>query len=149
MKKYLVNGAARPDALRALDKARVAKTWQQYYEDRGYELWGFSPSPTARILAQAILDSNARRSERIEIVDWGAGTGEIRCISSNSVSTSSELTSRKRLSPWHAAPISNVRQAAYHCWAALVFMLAICIRSSSAEQDKECMPSSLTESSIC
>ena len=75
MQKNLVNGAARPDALRALDKARTAKTWQQYYEERGYELWGFSPSPTARILAQAILDSNPRRSERIEIVDWGCGYG--------------------------------------------------------------------------
>jgi SAM-dependent methyltransferase len=63
------------NALRALDKARIAKTWQQYYEDRGYDLWGFSPSPTARILAQAILDSNPRRSERIEIVDWGCGYG--------------------------------------------------------------------------
>ena len=75
MQEKLVNGAARPDALRALDKARIAKTWQQYYEDRGYELWGFSPSPTARILAQAILDSNPRRSERIEIIDWGCGYG--------------------------------------------------------------------------
>jgi SAM-dependent methyltransferase len=75
MQENLVNGAARPDALRALNKARIAKTWQQYYEDRGYELWGFSPSPTARILAQAILDSNPRRSERIEIVDWGCGYG--------------------------------------------------------------------------
>src|SRR5215475_5504736 len=64
-----------PDAPRALDKARIAKTWQHYYEDRGYELWGFSPSPTARMLAQAILDSNPRRSERIEIVDWGCGYG--------------------------------------------------------------------------
>jgi SAM-dependent methyltransferase len=36
---------------------------------------GFSPSPTARILAQAILGSNLRRSERIEIVDWGCGYG--------------------------------------------------------------------------
>ena len=75
MQQNLTNGAARPDALRALDKARIAKTWQQYYEDRGYELWGFSPSPTARILAQAILNSNPRRSERIEIVDWGCGYG--------------------------------------------------------------------------
>ena len=75
MQKKLINGAARPDALRALDKARIAKTWQQYYEDRGYKLWGFSPSPAARILAQAILDSNPRRSERIEVVDWGCGYG--------------------------------------------------------------------------
>src|SRR5208282_3567009 len=75
MQENLTNGAARPDALRALDRERIAKTWQQYYEDRGYELWGFSPSPTARILAQAILDSNPGRSERIEIVDWGCGYG--------------------------------------------------------------------------
>jgi SAM-dependent methyltransferase len=75
MQKMLINGAARPDALRALDKARIARTWEQYYQERGYELWGFSPSPTARILAQAILDSNPRRSERIEIVDWGCGYG--------------------------------------------------------------------------
>jgi SAM-dependent methyltransferase len=75
MQQNCNKGAARPGALRALDKARIAKTWQQFYEDRGYELWRFSPSPTARILAQAILDSNPRRSERIEIVDWGCGYG--------------------------------------------------------------------------
>src|SRR5215469_12733027 len=66
---------ARPDALRASDKARIARTWQHYYEDRGYQLWGFSPSPTARMLARAILNSNPRRSERIEIVDYGCGYG--------------------------------------------------------------------------
>jgi hypothetical protein len=75
MQKKLINEAARPDTLWALDKARIAKKWEQYYQERGYELWGFSPSPTARILAQAILDSNPRRSERIEIVDWGCGYG--------------------------------------------------------------------------
>jgi SAM-dependent methyltransferase len=75
MHENLINGAARPDAPRALDRARIAKTWQQYYEDRGYELWGFSPSPTARILAQTILDSKRGRSERIQVVDWGCGYG--------------------------------------------------------------------------
>jgi SAM-dependent methyltransferase len=75
MQENLITRAARPEALRALDKARIAKTWQQYYEGCGYDLWGFSPSPTARILAQAILDSNPGRSERIEIVDWGCGYG--------------------------------------------------------------------------
>jgi SAM-dependent methyltransferase len=75
MQENLIDGAAGPDELRALDKAMIAKTWQQYYETRGYELWGFSPSPTARILARAILDSNPRRSERIEIVDYGCGYG--------------------------------------------------------------------------
>lgn len=75
MHENLINGAARWNALIALDKAMIAKTWQQYYEDQGYNLWGFSPSPTARILAQAILDSNPRRLERIEIVDWGCGYG--------------------------------------------------------------------------
>jgi SAM-dependent methyltransferase len=75
MQGNLIDGAGRPDALRALEEARIAKTWQHYYEDRGYQLWGFSPSPTARILAQAILDSNPRRSERVEIVDWGCGHG--------------------------------------------------------------------------
>jgi len=74
MQETLVSKAW-PDAPRALDKARIAKTWQQYYEDRGYELWGFSPSPTARRLARAILDGNPRRSERIEIVDYGCGYG--------------------------------------------------------------------------
>jgi hypothetical protein len=33
---------------RTLDKKRIAETWQQYYETRGYDLWGFSPSPAAR-----------------------------------------------------------------------------------------------------
>ena len=37
-------------------KARIAKTWQQYYEDRRYELWGFSSGPTARTLAEALLN---------------------------------------------------------------------------------------------
>src|ERR1700756_4913375 len=57
------------------DKSRIAKTWQHYYEDRGYGLWGFSPSPTARTLAEALLSGNLRRSERVEIVDWGCGYG--------------------------------------------------------------------------
>ena len=56
-------------------KARIAKTWQQYYEHRGYGLWGFSPSPTARTLAEALLNGNLPRSERVEIVDWGCGYG--------------------------------------------------------------------------
>jgi hypothetical protein len=38
MQENLFNGAARPEALGASDKARIAKTWQQYYEDRGYDL---------------------------------------------------------------------------------------------------------------
>jgi hypothetical protein len=75
MQENLANGAARQDAQPTLDKAMAAKRWQQYYEDCSYALWGFSPSPAARILAQAILDSNPRRSERIEIVDWGCGYG--------------------------------------------------------------------------
>jgi SAM-dependent methyltransferase len=75
MQEKLINQAAQPDARRALDKARIARTWQQYYKERSYELWGFSPSPAARILARAILDSNPARSERIEIVDWGCGYG--------------------------------------------------------------------------
>src|SRR6516162_7922400 len=87
----------------------------------------------------AILeDRNALRS-----LTGGAGTGETRFTFSNSVSTSSELTSRKRLLPWHAAPISNARQAAYHSWAAPVFMPAICTRFSSLEPDIECVHSSL------
>jgi len=75
MDTRLINHATKPHELSALDKTTIAKTWQQYYEDHGYGLWGFSPSPTARILSKAILDSNPRRSERIEIVDWGCGYG--------------------------------------------------------------------------
>jgi SAM-dependent methyltransferase len=75
MDTRLINHATQPDELRTLDKTRITETWQQYYEDRGYSLWGFSPSPTAKILAKAILDSNPRRSERVEIVDWGCGYG--------------------------------------------------------------------------
>jgi SAM-dependent methyltransferase len=149
MQQNLTNGAARPDALRALDKARIAKTWQQYYEDRGYDLWGFSPSPTARILAQAILNSNPRRSERVEIVDWGCGYGRDSLyflelgfdVIGIDVSEKAVALARDAYKQRQAA--------ACHCWAALVFMLAICTRFSSAEQDKECVPSSLTESSIC
>jgi SAM-dependent methyltransferase len=75
MDTKLINHEMQPDEQRALDKTTIAKTWQQYYEDCGYGLWGFSPSPTAKILANTILDSNPRRSERIEIVDWGCGYG--------------------------------------------------------------------------
>jgi SAM-dependent methyltransferase len=75
MDKRLTNGAARPDELCASDKTRIAKTWQQYYEDCGYGLWGFSPSPTARMLVKVLLDSGPKRSERIEVVDWGCGYG--------------------------------------------------------------------------
>jgi SAM-dependent methyltransferase len=69
MDKSLIDPATGPYG------TRIAETWQQYYEDRGYGLWGFSPSPAARILAKAILDGNPRRSERVEIVDWGCGYG--------------------------------------------------------------------------
>jgi len=75
MDTRLIDHATRRDELRALDQTRIARTWQQYYEDRGHGLWGFSPSPTAKILSKAILDSNPRRSERVEIVDWGCGYG--------------------------------------------------------------------------
>jgi SAM-dependent methyltransferase len=71
----LINHGTQADGQGALDKTRIAKTWQKYYEDCGYGLWGFSPSPTAKILAKALLDSNLRRSERIEIVDLGCGYG--------------------------------------------------------------------------
>jgi SAM-dependent methyltransferase len=75
MHKQLIDDSVSSRERPALDKTRVAKTWQQYYEDRSYELWGFSASPTAKILADAILASNPRRSERVEIVDWGCGYG--------------------------------------------------------------------------
>ena len=75
MDMRLINHETQPHELSALDKTTIAKTWQQYYEDRGYGLWGFSPSPTAKILSKAILDSNPRRSERVEIVDWGCEYG--------------------------------------------------------------------------
>jgi len=75
MEAKWITRALRPAELRASDKARIAGTWQRYYEDRGYGLWGFSPSPTARILAEAILNGYSRRSERVEIVDWGCGYG--------------------------------------------------------------------------
>jgi SAM-dependent methyltransferase len=65
----------RPNEPRVSDKSRIARTWQQYYADRGYGLWGFSPSPAARTLAEALLNGNLRRSERVEIVDWGCGYG--------------------------------------------------------------------------
>ena len=70
-----IRSAVRPNELRGTDPSRIVRTWQQYYEDCGYGLWGFSPSPTARTLAEALLNSNLRRSERVEIVDWGCGYG--------------------------------------------------------------------------
>jgi len=75
MDANLITGPVRVSEPRALDKARIAKTWQQYYEERGYGLWGFAPSPAARILAEAILNDSFRRSERVEIIDWGCGYG--------------------------------------------------------------------------
>src|SRR5262252_6645212 len=75
MDAKLITRTARPNELRAADKARIARTWQQYYQDCGYGLWGFSPSPTARVLAEVILNCNSRRSERVEVVDWGCGYG--------------------------------------------------------------------------
>ena len=75
MQAKSITRALRPSEPRASDKARIARTWQRYYEDCGYGLWGFSPSPTARILAEAILNRHSSRSERVEIVDWGCGYG--------------------------------------------------------------------------
>ena len=75
MSAKMVFSSQRPNAPHASDKSRIAKTWQQYYEDRGYGLWGFSPSPTAKTLAEALLNCHRRRSERVEIVDWGCGYG--------------------------------------------------------------------------
>ena len=148
MQENLIDGAARPGALRALEEARIANTWQHYYEDRGYQLWGFSPSPTARLLAQAVLDSNPRRSERVEIVDWGCGYGRDSLYLLELGFDIIGIDVSERLLLWHAPPTSNVRQAVYPCWAAPVFMPAICTQFSSAEQSNECMPFSLTESSI-
>jgi len=70
-----ITGPVRRNEPRASDKARIVRTWQHYYEERGYGLWGFSPSPAARILADAILNDSSRRSECVEIVDWGCGYG--------------------------------------------------------------------------
>jgi SAM-dependent methyltransferase len=75
MDARLVIPSHRPNEPHVSDKARITKTWQQYYEDRGYGLWGFSPSPTARTLAETRLNGNLRRSERVEIVDRGCGYG--------------------------------------------------------------------------
>ena len=149
MQQNFIKGAARRDAPCALEKARIAKTWHQFYEDRGYELWGFSPSPTARILAKAILDSNPRRSERIEIVDWGCGYGRDSLyflelgfdVIGIDVSEKAVALARGAYKQRQASGIPR--------WAALVFIRAICTPFSSAEQDKGCMPFSLTESSTC
>ena len=75
MDAKFIAGPGRPNEPRASDKARIVRTWQHYYEERGYGLWGFSPSPAARILADAILNDSSRRSECVEIVDWGCGYG--------------------------------------------------------------------------
>jgi len=75
MDAKLVIPSQRPNEPHVSHKAMTAKTWQRYYEDRGYGLWGFSPSPTARTLAEALLNCSLRRSERVEIVDWGCGYG--------------------------------------------------------------------------
>jgi len=100
MDARLINHATQPHKLNALDMTTIAKTWQQYYEDRGYGLWGFSPSPTAKILSKAILDSNPRRSERVEIVDWGCGYGRDSLYFLDLLASMlSELTYRKRRLP--------------------------------------------------
>jgi hypothetical protein len=38
MDKRLTNRVTRPGEAHALDKTRIVKTWQQFYEDRGYGL---------------------------------------------------------------------------------------------------------------
>ena len=75
MDAKFIAGPVRPNEPRASDEARIVRTWQHYYEERGYGLWGFAPSPAARILAEAILNDSFRRSERVEIIDWGCGYG--------------------------------------------------------------------------
>jgi len=130
-------------------KARIAKTWQQYCEDRGYGLWGFSPSPTARTLAEALLNSNLRRSERVEIVDWGADMDEIRSILLSWVSMSSVLTYRERLLPSRALLISSGKKVVFRLLEVPAFTLAICAPFLGAELDKEFAPSSPTEFFIC
>ena len=129
--------------------SRIAKTWQQYYEDRGYGLWGFSPSPTARTLAEALLNSNLRRSERVEIVDWGADMDEIRSILLSWVSMSSVLTYRERLLPSRALLICSGKKVVFCLLEMPAFTLAICAPFLGAELDKEFAPSSPTEFFIC
>ena len=75
MNAKMINCAAGRTDSHVPEHARIAETWQRYYEVHGYGLWGFSPSPAARILAEEILRSNPGRSERIEVVDWGCGYG--------------------------------------------------------------------------
>jgi hypothetical protein len=149
MQKKLINGAAGANALSGLDKARIATTWEQYYQERGYELWGFSPSPTARILAQVILDSNPGRSERIEVVDWGCGYGRDSLyflelgfdVIGIDVSEKAVALARSAYKQRQASGIPLLGSASFHA--------GDLDSVSSAEQDKECVPSSRTESSIC
>jgi len=75
MSAKMINCAAGRNDPPVPQQERIAETWQRYYEAHGYGLWGFSPSPAARILAEEISRSNPGRSERIEVVDWGCGYG--------------------------------------------------------------------------
>src|SRR5215468_12297841 len=75
MSAKMINCAAGRNDPPVPQQERIAETWQRYYEAHGYGLWGFSPSPAARILAEEILRGRPGRSERIEVVDWGCGYG--------------------------------------------------------------------------
>jgi hypothetical protein len=84
-----------------------------------------------------------------EIVDWGCGYGRDSLyflelgfdVIGIDVSEKAVALARGAYKQRQASGIPLL--------AALVFMLAICTRFSSAEPDKECVPSSLIESSIC
>jgi SAM-dependent methyltransferase len=70
-----MNRGAGSNGLGVPDKTRIVRTWERNYQELGYRLWGFAPSRAARKLAATILDGNPRRSERVEILDWGCGYG--------------------------------------------------------------------------
>jgi len=113
-------------------QAQIVETWQRYYEAHGYGLWGFSPSPAARILAARFCAVILAGLSALKSSTGDVDMDEILSTSSNLASMSSGLTYRTKLSPSRVLPIRGAKRPVSHFLEAPVSMSAISTAFSRA-----------------